>query len=258
MSWKIKITLLALFALLNLGILGCTTVYNPATGQQEFILIDTQDEIQIGRQVAHQVYQRFRVYRNPDTNEYLGQIGQRVASVSDRQDLAYHFIILDEDDINAFTVPGGYIYVFRGLLDIADTDDELAGVLAHEVGHVAARHIIKKMQAQMGYEILLSLATRGRQEYQNVVRFANVAFNLVMLGYSREDEYFADKLAVRYMKRAGFDPQAMINFLEKLKRQEKESPPAFLSTHPGLDERIEHIKQEIVSYDTSCVLQGRQ
>lgn len=222
-------------------------MYNPATGQQEFILIDTQDEVQIGNRVAYQVQQQYAVCREPKINDYVSAIGQRIATVSDRQDLTYYFVVLDEEEANAFTIPGGGVYVFRGLLNYTATDDELAGVLAHEVGHAAARHIVKKMQAQMGYEIILTLATRGRGEYQNIANLANTAFSLAMLGYSREDEYFADVLAVRYIQRAGYNPEAMISFLEKLKQEENGSQRAlvFLSTHPGLDERIRHIKEEI-------------
>lgn len=225
---------------------GCATMYNPATGQEEFILISTEEEIQIGRQVAAEIQQKYPIYRDQRLNERINSIGQKIAAVNDRKDLPYYFIILDDDEINAFTVPGGYVYVFRGLVDFVKTDEELAGVLAHEVGHVAARHIVKKMQAQMGYELIFTLATRGKEEYQSIANFANLAFNLVMLGYSREDEYFADILAVRYMNRAGYNPRAMISFLERLKGEEKgQEPPSFLSTHPGIDERITHIKDEI-------------
>lgn len=242
-----KTILSVLLGFLCLVFSGCATMYNPATGQQEFILIDTQDEIQIGKNVAEQVRQEYPLYRDQKVNDYVSGIGRNIVSVNDRQDLPYYFTILDADEVNAFTIPGGGVYVFHGLLKYTSTDDELAGVLAHEVGHAAARHIVKKMQAQMGYQIILALATRGQGEYQNIAGLANTAFNLVMLGYSREDEYFADILAVRYMQKAGYNPEAMISFLEKLKEEEKGSsrPPVFLSSHPGLDERITRIKEEI-------------
>lgn len=242
---KIKSFLLILLLLTPFLMCGCATIYNPATGRQEFIFISTTDEILIGKRVASQVRQQYNIYSEPQANQLIQSVGRDIAKVSDRQDIPYHFIILNDDEINAFTIPGGGVYVFKGLIDTIDCEDELAGVLSHEIGHIAARHIVKKMQAQMGYEILLSLASRGKEEYETTIKFANTAFNLVMLGYSREDEYMADTLGVRYMKRAGYNPAAMVAFLTKLKEKEKSRPIKFLSSHPGIDERIMHIKEEI-------------
>lgn len=226
---------------------GCATIYNPATERQEFILIDTAAEVALGQNVASSVIRQYRLVKEPQLNEHLKSVGDKIAKVSDRQDLPYHFFIVDQKDVNAFAAPGGYIFVHKGLLDKIDSDDELAGVLAHEIGHIAARHSVKQLQAALGYDILMSLAFRGGSA-KDVERAVNITFGLIQRGYSRKDELEADRLAVRYSHKAGFDPKAMIGFLKKLQELEKHQPlqiEIFLRTHPFLPQRIEVVEEEI-------------
>jgi beta-barrel assembly-enhancing protease len=232
---------------------GCATTYNPATKRNEAIFINTHAEIAIGNDAASQIAQKYKISDDRKAIERLENIGQRVAAVCDRKDLEYKFYLIEDKTLNAFTIPGGHIYIFRGLYDKLD-DDELAAVMAHEIGHVAARHIVKKMQASLGYQLLSTVAliayTKGQDDKKSrnagYVAYAGAtAFNLVQLGYSRQDEYEADSLAVKYTKAAGFDPDSMKKALEVLKAEEKKSGipvPYILRSHPYIDQRIQRLE----------------
>lgn len=228
---------------------GCTTVYNPATQRNENLLIDTQSEISLGRDMDLEIEKRMTILDNPQMQFRLDGISKKIAAASDRQDVIYSFKIVKDKELNAFSIPGGYVYVNSGLMNTA-TDDELACVLAHEVGHIAAKHSVKKLQAVMGYEIIMSIAL-GISGQQSISQATDIIFNIGSLGYSRQDELLADRLAVRYSKRAGFNPYGMVTFFEKLKEEEKKRGPNlkihFLSSHPDLDQRIQKVKEEINS-----------
>lgn len=210
-------------------------------------MIGTQDEIAIGRQVSDQIEHRFKLSDEPVLLERVNRIGARIAAVSDRKDLEYHFKVIKDKNINALSTPGGYVFVNTGLLDKAN-DDELSAVIAHEVGHVAARHAVKAMQADMAYSVIAGLIF-SRVGSREVQQGANVAMNLIMLGYSREDEFEADRLGVKYSYYAGFDPNGMITFLEKLQQEEKEHPwdksLVYLRSHPLYSDRIEKARAEV-------------
>ena len=237
---------------LSIFLAGCATVYNPATGRDEVIFISTASEITIGDNAASQISQKYKLSDNRKDLDRLERIGQKVAAASDRQDLEYKFYIIEDENVNAFTIPGGHVYVFRGLYDVLD-DDELAAVMGHEIGHVAARHIVKRLQAQLGFQALSTIALIAytsnqddkKKKQAGYAAYAGAtAFNLVMLGYSRSDEYQADELAVKYASKAGYDPDGMARSLKKLKdRQKKGFPvPYILRSHPYLDERIKRLK----------------
>jgi len=234
---------LFLFLMLN----GCTTIYNPATERKETFLINTQYEVSLGSDMDKQVQNKLTIDNNQAMQGRLERIGNKVAAASDRQDLAYHFKIVKDNDLNAFALPGGFVYVNSGLMEKAN-DDELAGVVAHEIGHIAARHSVKKLQATLGYQIVIGLAL-GISGQQNMSQAMDIVFNLVSLGYGRKDELLADKLAVRYSRRAGFNPNGILTFFEKLEKDAQSkgttNPPVFLSSHPPVNERIENIKKEI-------------
>jgi len=234
---------------------GCATVYNPATGRNEVILINSASEAMIGKSAASQISEKYKLIDSGKDFDRLEEIGSRIAVVSDRQDIEYSFYMIDDKALNAFTIPGGYVYIFKGLYDKLD-DDELASVVAHEIGHVAARHIVKKMQASLGYQILSTIALIAytkdadddKKKQAAYVAYAGAtAFNLTMLGYSRKDEFQADELSVKYTSSAGFDPNGMIGALEKLKEQEKEGIPVpyILRSHPYIDQRITLLKELI-------------
>jgi len=227
----------------------CSAEYNLATKKEELLLFSTAREVSLGRSIAKGVEKRFKACKDAKLQERLGRIGQRLVSVCDREDISFFFTVLEDKRINAFALPGGYVYVSRKLLEETDSDDEIAAVLAHEIGHIAARHSIKRLQASLGYSLLSILALAATKD-PRFKRGTDLAFSQVMLGYSREDELLADKLAVEYMQESGYNPEAIITFLKKLKQIEKEKPrrtliPSFARTHPYLPERIGAAKQEI-------------
>lgn len=244
---RLKIDNFIISILILLLISGCVTIYNPATEKRETFIINTKNEIALGSDMDNQIQRELKILKDYGMQSRLDNIGKRVASVSDRQDLTYYFRIVQDKEFNAFTIPGGFIYVNSGLLNAA-TDTELACVLGHEIGHLAARHSVKRLQAALGYQIIMSIAL-GASGKQAIARATDVVFELVNLGYSRQDEFLADKLAVRYAKRAGFDPYGMVTFFEKIKKEAQNRGPnfnlVFLSSHPPLKERIKNVEKEI-------------
>jgi len=226
---------------------GCTTIYNPATGQRESFFIDSRMEASLGQDMAKQINSEMKLVNDPGLNQRVQKIGKKIAAVSDRQDVEYKFNIVEDRQFNAFALPGGIVYINSGLLEAAN-DDELAAVLGHEVGHIAARHSVKRLQAVLGYQIIASIALGGNQKPQ-VAQAVGVVFNVVTLGYGRKDEFLADKLGVKYAKYAGYNPNGMVTLLQKLKKESKETGLniVFLRSHPPVDERIKLAQLEIES-----------
>ncbi|MBU0547838.1 MAG: M48 family metalloprotease [Candidatus Omnitrophica bacterium] len=224
---------------------GCATIYNSATGQRETLFIDTKAEVSLGSDMAKQISREKKIINDPKMQERLDKVAKRIAVVSDRQDLRYNFNIVDEKEFNAFAIPGGSVYINSGLMGAAN-DDELAAVVGHEVGHIAARHSVKRLQAVLGYQLLSSIAL-GVSGQKQVFQAVDVVFNVVVLGYGRKDEFLADRLGVKYSKAAGFNPRGMVTFFQKLKQESKNSGPTlvFLSSHPPIDERIKQAEGEI-------------
>lgn len=223
---------------------GCATVYNPATERKEFIFITTPMEVSIGANAASQVSRDFKISKDLQKNNRVKEIGAKIAAVSDRKDLKYKFAVIDDETLNAFAIPGGYLYVNSGLVDKA-TDDELACVIGHEIGHIAARHVAKKLQTQIGYDVLMNIAAR-KSGVADLQKAASVTYNLVMLGYSRKDELLSDRLGVKYALKAGYDPYAMISFLKKLQDAKDEQIGfVFLRSHPYTSDRIKMLQQQI-------------
>lgn len=246
---RLKTYKISLFLFLVLFISGCATIYNPATGKNEGIFIDTKQEVYLGTNMHKELKRQVELENDLQMNGRLNRIGERVAKVSDRQDLEYHFFVIKDDQLNAMTSAGGFIYVNTGLMKIAN-DDELACVLAHEIGHVAARHTVKKLQTVLGYQILLGIVA-GATSSGVTVQAIDVVFSLSSLGYGRKDELSADKLSVKYAKKAGYSPYGAITFFAKLREEAKKKGaanlPIFLSSHPLIDERIKQIEKEINS-----------
>ncbi len=233
---------IALFPLM-VFLYGCVTIYNPATQRREFYFIDENTEILLGKNLAFQILSSKRSVKDKNLNRYLQKIGERITKVCDRNSLQYHFYILDEEEINAFALPGGYVFINRGLIDEVGRD-ELAFCIGHEVAHICARHGLKRLQASLGVQLILSLALRT-PEYIDIKKGLKVIYNIVSLGYSRQDEFLADSLGVKYAYKAGFNPQGAITLLEKLEKKGGIHPFVFLSSHPPPQARIERIKEEI-------------
>ena len=246
---KLQLGVLVYWCCLSALLVGCATAQNPITRQSEPILIQDQEEVNIGRSVAQQIAQQMKFINDPKWQTYMQRTGYAIAKVSDRPKLPYHFHIVDDPNLNAFSIPGGGVYVHMGLIEITN-DDELACVLAHEIGHIATRHSIKHIQTEMGYRFLVDLASAFGRVGQNARQISTVAFQLIQRGFSREDELEADILAIRYSYWAGYNPRALVTVLKKMKEEESREPSAleqFLSTHPSLSERIVHAREELRS-----------
>jgi len=247
-------TLILLTAMVMLA--GCATVYNPATQRQEWIFIDDAQEVQLGRGMSESVIKKEnRLLADPVQQRRVSVIGQRVARVCDRPEIVYQFSVLDNEDLNAFALPGGYVYIYSGLLAKLD-DDEIAAILAHEVAHIAAKHAVKRMQSALGYNVLVAVALTGLSGKdpalaQNIAGVSNVVYDLLSRGYGRQDELFADALAVKYTKAAGYDPAGLLRALELLNTQQGPGGRVFevLSTHPRMQERIQRAQEEIARLD---------
>jgi predicted Zn-dependent protease len=236
--------------LLTAGLAGCATMYNPATGKQEFIFIPTDTEVSMGQDIHKQMAQEYSFSSDQEKLQRIQRIGQRLAQVSDRQDYEYHFYLVNDKELNAFTTPGGNIYILSGLADRLPSDDAIASVLAHEIGHCAARHTIKRFQAAVGYNligsILLSQVQVDDQARKLAASGSNAVMGLVFAAYSRKDEFEADLLGLKYMDLAGFDVNGMVQAFELLAREEKgPTIPLWLRTHPYITDRIAAVKVEI-------------
>jgi MAF protein len=232
----------------SFSLAGCTTEYNLATKQQETFYYSTDKEEQMGRSIARQVEKEYKLAEDPLLQKRVEDIGKKITAVCDRKEINYYFRVLDDEEVNAVSLPGGYIYINKGLIEKVDNDDQLAGVLAHEVGHIVARHSIKKLQALNSYSILRLLTAVAVPDSGQVGSAADTAFTELMMGYSRDDELLADQLASRYAKLAGYDPHGMIQFLLKLQeinRKKPLQPKTYYKTHPYVPDRVRVVKQEI-------------
>jgi len=221
----------------------------------DIIPMSSDKEIIIGANLAKQVEKQFNDVDDPLVQKRFEDIGRRLVKVCDRQDLVYHFKVLkakEETDeyLNAFTLPGGYIYIFDRLLNVMETDDKIAAVTAHELAHNSARHHIKRMQGNMGASLLMVLAVATAKDGRELSR-ANEALGHLMSAYSREDEFEADRLSVKYMKKADFDPNGVVESLETLKGiriEGKERKYMYFKGHPYLSERIAEARSAVSGY----------
>lgn len=248
--------ILRLCALLPGALLAAACATNPVTGQSDFVLMSEEQEVQIGREAAPEIIKQFGQYEGQALQDYVQRVGERLAANSHRANLVYRFTVLDTADVNAFALPGGYIYITRGLLAYLNSEAELAAVLAHEIGHVTARHGVRQQStaqaADLGYALgsilLPELRNQGAQQVFNVVGGAWLA------GYGREHELEADRLGAEYLAQSGYDPQAMIKVISVLKDQEsferqiaqEEGREArvyhgLFATHPDNDTRLQQV-----------------
>jgi predicted Zn-dependent protease len=236
---------LLIVPILFLLIVGCVTT-GPG-GKKSLVVIPTESEIEIGKEVVKDVESQERVLNNPQVQNYVSNVGRKIANVCDRKDVKYSFKVLDSNEINAFACPGGFIYIYKGLMKQMDNEAQLAAVLAHEVGHVVARHSMKRLQAAYGYSILMEVAL-GDKLSQTAQQMVNAAAGLILLGYGRDNEYEADDYGILYTKKAGYNPKGMIQIFEKFKQMEGKPPSTFeklLSSHPPARDRINNGNKEI-------------
>jgi predicted Zn-dependent protease len=240
-------------------IYSCVSDIIPATGERRYLGFTWEQEKEIGKETSQQVAALFGTYRDSKLERYVTDVGNRVLATShlrrpeiDEQirRTPVTFGVLDSPIINAMALPGGYIYVTRGMLAHLNNEDQLASVLAHEIGHVAARHAARQTwQQQLGQGLLLGGVLLGQGlglPAQDILNLGSMAAQLIFLRYSREDELEADKLGVEYSSAAGYDPREAVGLFETLHRiQEKEGQgmPSFLATHPDPGDRIQRIRE---------------
>lgn len=209
--------------------------------------VSDRQEVQIGQGINQQLVSReVRLYRNAAINDYVNQIGQRLAAKSSRPDLPYTFQVVDDRGVNAFATMGGYVYVNTGLMAAADNEAQLASVISHEIGHIARRHALKQMRQSAIAQGVASAAGLDRNTAVNIgVELALRRPN------SRQDELEADRDGLAMMQTAGYAPIGTVQFMEKLLGSG--SPPTFLSTHPATGDRIRLLEQAI---DPATARQG--
>jgi predicted Zn-dependent protease len=248
-SWKIRI-------LIGLAIIAfaffkkcANTEENPYTGKEQAISLTTEEEIAIGLQSAPQMAQEYGgLYPDDRLQAYVDMVGQKLVDNTVARETPYQYdfhLLADQETINAFALPGGQIFITYALLSKLDTEDQLAGVLGHEVGHVLGRHSAERIANSEFWQTLSQGASVGADAGSVV---AGIGQN-VLLGNGREDELESDDLGVRFMIKAGYDPYEMIEVMQILKAAAGPSrAPEFQSTHPDPDNRIEQIKASIKKY----------
>ncbi|MBD2594595.1 peptidase [Nostoc sp. MBR 210] len=206
--------------------------------------ISSRQEVELGKQMNDELLGQVRLYRNAEVNRYVQEIGQRLAANSDRPNLPFTFQVVEDNAVNAFATTGGFVYLNTGLLKTAENEAELASVIAHEIGHIGGKHLVKQMQQRAVASGLATVA--GLDRNQAVGIGVDLALNRPR---SRQDEFDADKRGLRTLARAGYAQSGMVSFMQKL--LSKGSGPTFLSTHPATSDRITNLKRAINAQPSS-------
>jgi predicted Zn-dependent protease len=230
---------------------SCAT--NPVSGQQDFVTLSEAEEIEQGKAYHQTILAQYGVYDDPDLQKYVTRIGQELAANSHRSQLKFTFTLLDSPEINAFALPGGYVYITRGIMAYLGSEAELAGVLGHEIGHVTARHSVRQQSGQLASTLLNVLITAATGSDSLGSLSQQLGTGLIR-GYGREHELEADRLGAEYLHKTGYDPESMIEVIGVLKDQEvyeralakkqNRSPNIYhgvFSTHPENDQRLQTV-----------------
>lgn len=247
--------LFACFALLVP--VGCAQ--NPVSGQPDFVMMSEVQEIKLGRSADEDVRKQYGVYKSEALQEYVNSVGQEIAKKSHRPNIGYHFTVLDAPEVNAFALPGGYVYITRGILAYLNSEAELAAVLGHEIGHVTARHGVRQSSAELAAGIGITIASILVPEINNPAgqKISSTLSGALFAGYGREQELEADRLGAEYLARTEYNPHAMIQVIDVLKhqelfdaeiaKQEGRAPRRYhglFATHPDNDTRLQQVVNE--------------
>ncbi|MHB1092736.1 M48 family metalloprotease [Thiobacillus sp.] len=246
---------------------------NPVNGDKDLVLISEQQEIQMGAQANLDVLKEYAALKNPALQAYVNEVGQRLAKQSQRPNLPWHFTVVDSPDVNAFALPGGYVYITRGLMAYLNSEAEFAGIVGHEIGHVTARHGVRQQSAStvagLG-AVLGSILVPGVNDQASASILQTLA-HAWTAGYGRDHELEADRLGAAYLAKAGYDPQAMVEVIGVLKNQElfsaeqaaRDGQPSratyhgIFDTHPGNDARLKQVVAEADKYRVADPREGR-
>lgn len=264
------------FRRITVIVLGALTLthcaQNPVTGGKDFVLMSAQQEIQMGAQAHQDVLKEYAALDNAALQAYVDEVGQRLAKQSHRPELAWHFTVVDSPDVNAFALPGGYVYITRGILAYLNSEAELAGVVGHEIGHVTARHGVRQQSASTAVglgAVLGSILVPGLDNQAGASLLQTLA-QAWTAGYGREHELESDRLGAQYLAKSGYNPQAMIEVIGVLKNQELfaaeqagrdgKKPGTYhgtFDTHPGNDARLKKVVGEANKYTLDHPREGR-
>ncbi len=242
---KLKVSHLFFVVIILILISSCAG--NRKTGRLSFISID--EEISIGKELALQATQRLRLVRNQEISQFFNAMAQEIGAVSDWSGLNYHVYVINEPDLNHFSLPGGHIYIFRGLIESAESASEVAVAIAHEIAHIAARDGVERMSAKYGYA-LAAQSVLGQNPEIAVQIIANLYSKDTILDYPKEAEKAADRKSIKYAWKANYDPAGLVFLLLKMRQVEAESPQKLvllLKTHPSIISRYRDVNNELES-----------
>jgi len=242
---QILIKTLLFFSLSGMLYTGCAV--NPVTGNRELMLMSEQQEIALGKQSDPAIVAQYGLYQNQALQNFIDEKGQAMAKISHRPHLEYEFKILDSPVVNAFALPGGFIYFTRGIMAHFNNEAEFAGVLGHEIGHVTAKHSARQYSNAQLAQVLMIGGMLVSPEFAQFGNEAQQGLGLLFLKFGRDNESESDKLGVEYSTEIGYDAQQMAGFFHTLDRLSQKSGageiPSFLSTHPHPADRFENVKQ---------------
>ena len=220
---------------------------NPVTGKREVMILSKEQEIAMGQQADPEIVAHFGLYNDKALQQFISEKGQKMAAISHRSELNYSFKIVDSPVVNAFAVPGGFVYFTRGIMAYFNNEAEFAGVLGHEIGHIAARHTAQQQSKAMLAQIGLVVGMVAAPELAQFADLAQQGVSLLFFKFGRDDERESDRLGVEYSTKIGYDAQEMAEFFRTLQRTSEEAGanpvPTFLSTHPSPEERLERVTE---------------
>ncbi|MBX2889107.1 MAG: M48 family metalloprotease [Ferruginibacter sp.] len=250
---RIKYLLIFSFSLM---MMSCAR--NPVTGKSQLVLMSEAQEVEMGKEADPQIIAQYGLYDNKALQDFINEKGKAMAAVSHRPNLTYHFRVLDSDILNAFAVPGGYVYFTRGIMAFLNDEAQFAGVLGHEIGHIAARHsVIQQRNAMLGQLGLLA-GMVASPEFAQIAGSASQGLSLLFLKFGRDDETQSDKLGVEYSSKIGYDAHHMASFFTTLERQSStpnaQALPEFLSTHPNPANRSVKVNDLATQWQTKLNL----
>jgi len=232
-------------------IAGTSCAINPATGKRQLSLIGEGDESAMGKQYDAETLKEMSLYGSPDLQAYVQDLGKKLAAHSERPELAWTFRLVDDPTVNAFALPGGYIYITRGLMAHMGSEAELAGVVGHEIGHVTARHSVNQMSKQQLFSLGLGVGVVLSDTVAQLGQALSQGLQVMFLKFSRDDEREADQLGLRYLYRSGYDPRPMTEVYETLgavsSLDTNERLPDWMATHPNPEDRRQRISQAIAT-----------